>query len=151
MELAVESDIYCPSVDANGNYIDKIPAIIEAGLRCPCNARKNKIYVSYATFYVHIKTKAHQTWLEDLNLNKQNFIKENTNLKRLCMDQRLIIARLEKDVSIKDFAYAKQAAAHCLATSSLQNSICYLTQQLASKDANSDNNNGNNDLIDFLN
>ena len=46
MELVVESDIYSPSVDDKGNYVDKIPSfnIIKNGLRCPCGTRKDKTY-----------------------------------------------------------------------------------------------------------
>ena len=44
MELVVESDVYTPSIDATGNYIDKIPVLTKnEGIHCPCS-RKDKIY-----------------------------------------------------------------------------------------------------------
>jgi hypothetical protein len=101
--LAVEADIYCPGVDASGNYIDKIPsfASLPSGLRCPCGTRKDKSYTTHATFSAHMKTKTHLQWIKDLNLSKSNFIKENTELKELVKNQKLIIARMEKDLLTK--------------------------------------------------
>ena len=74
MELATEPDLYSPSIDSLGNYIDKIPSFnnIKHGLRCPCGSRKDKVYDTYSTFSAHTKTKTHQKWLNDLNLNKAN-------------------------------------------------------------------------------
>ena len=100
MELVTEPDMYSPSIDNNGNYMDRIPSfhIIKKGLVCPCGSRKDKIYESYSVFSTHIKTKKHQQWLESLNLNKQNFFAENEKLKETVHNQRLIIATLEKDI-----------------------------------------------------
>ena len=74
MELTTEPDIYSPSIDEKGNYIDKIPAfhIIKKGLICPCASRKDKFYESYSSFSSHIKTKNHQKWLTNINLNNSN-------------------------------------------------------------------------------
>ena len=104
MELIVEPDIYSPSIDELGNYIDKIPsyANLKNGLRCPCGTRKDKTYDTYNTFNKHIKTKAHQTWLSNLNLNKANYYIENEKLKEVIQNQKLIIAKLEKDVNSKN-------------------------------------------------
>ena len=79
MELAIEPDIYSPSVDEKGNYIDKIPSfsLIKNGLLCPCGSRKDKYYQSHSSFSTHIKTKNHQTWLLNINLNKINYYLEN--------------------------------------------------------------------------
>jgi hypothetical protein len=45
MELIVEPDIYQPSIDEAGNYIDKIPCTLKTnGLSCPCGSRKDKTY-----------------------------------------------------------------------------------------------------------
>jgi hypothetical protein len=62
MELITEPDFYSPSISDNGNYIDKIPPFtnLKNGLRCPCGARKDKIYDTHSVFYSHIKTKCHQ-------------------------------------------------------------------------------------------
>lgn len=120
MDLITEPDLYAPSLDTLGNYIDKIPSFnnIKHGLHCPCGSRKGKVYDNFSSFSGHIKTKAHQKWLADLNLNKGNHYSENITLKSTIQNQRLIIAKLEKDLQNK------------LMT------IDYLTQQLV-KRANS--------------
>jgi hypothetical protein len=103
MELATEPDLYAPSLDTLGNFIDKIPSFnnIKYGLLCPCGSRKDKTYDTYSTFSAHTKTKIHQKWLMDLNLNKTNHYTENITLKTTIRNQRLIIAKLEKDVQNK--------------------------------------------------
>ena len=103
MELVVEPDVYSPSVDNDGNYIDKIPAFntIKKGLICPCGSRKDKFYDSHSSFSAHIKTKIHQKWLDGLNTNKINYFVENEKLTQTIQNQRLIIAQLDKDVQNK--------------------------------------------------
>jgi len=103
MELVVEPDIYSPSVDDKGNYIDRIPSfnIIKKGLLCPCGARKDKIYETHTVFASHIKTKVHQSWLVTLNFNKTNYFIENDILKKNVQNQKIIIAKLEKDINTK--------------------------------------------------
>ncbi len=98
MELVVEPDVYSPSIDENGNYVDKIPSFHRKGLSCPCGARKGKVYESHGTFATHIKTKNHQKWLENLNLNKANYYVENEGLKVVVQNQRMMIAKLEKEL-----------------------------------------------------
>ena len=119
MELITEPDIYIPSIDENGNYIDKTPSFnnLKNGIRCPCGARKDKKYDGISNFNAHIKTKAHKKWLEDLNLNKKNFHAENIQLKDTISNQKLIIAQLEKDINLKS------------------KTIDYLTHQLVIKDS----------------
>lgn len=118
MELIVESDIYTPIIDDKGNYIDKIPSFnyLKNGLRCPCGTRKDKTYDCTSYFASHIKTKTHQKWLSDMNCNKSNFYTENVQLKDTIMNQRFIIAKLEKEINVKI------------------KTIDYLTQQLVSKE-----------------
>ena len=103
MELVVEPDIYSPSIDDKGNYIDRIPSfnIIKKGLLCPCGSRKDKIYETHTVFTSHIKTKSHQSWLITLNFNKANYYVENNILKTTLQNQKIIIAKLEKDVHNK--------------------------------------------------
>ena len=114
MSLVVEPDIYCPSLDEMGNYIDVIPSI-QHGLRCPCGTRKDKTYDTHSMFATHIKTKTHQKWLSTVNLNKSNHYVENERLKETVQNQRLIIAKLDKDLQHKSMT------------------IDYLTQQLYNK------------------
>jgi len=103
MDLALEPEIYTPSIDYNGNYIDKIPSVIyfKNGLRCSCGSRKDKVYDCANYFSTHIKTKTHQKWLADMNINKMNYYTENFQLKDTINNQKLIIARLEKEIIVK--------------------------------------------------
>jgi hypothetical protein len=103
MELVVEPDIYQPSIDDNGNYIDQIPSFqhIKKGLTCPCGSRKEKLYDSASKFSTHSKTKIHQKWLANLNTNRANFYIENEKLKEIVENQKLIISRMEKDIQTK--------------------------------------------------
>jgi len=119
MELVTEPDTYMPSMDNSGNYIDNIPPI-KHGIRCPCGSRKDKSYDSHSLFAGHIKTKTHQKWLSNINLNKANYYIENENLKNTLQNQRIIIAQMDKEIQNKNLT------------------IDYLTQQLISKnDSNS--------------
>jgi hypothetical protein len=103
MELVVEPDVYSPSVDNVGNYIDKIPSFntIKKGLICPCGSRKDKFYDSHSSFSAHIKSKIHQKWLDGLNTNKINYFVENENSKKTIQSQRLIMAQQDKDLQNK--------------------------------------------------
>ena len=103
MELVIEPDMYSPSIDDNGNYIDKIPSFyyIKKGLQCPCGTRKVKLYDSHSCFSAHIKSKSHQKWLTQLNLNKANYYVENEKMKETLQNQRLIIAKMEKEIQNK--------------------------------------------------
>lgn len=118
MDLTVESDIYEPNIDDSGNYADYLPpsSKFKNGLRCPCGARKDHIFDSRPSFTGHIKTKTHQKWLSDLNTNKMNFYTECEKLKEVVNSQKLIIAKLEKEINTK------------------LKTIDYLTQQLMTKE-----------------
>ena len=117
MNLSLESDIYEPNVDDDGNYVDFLPSSskFKNGLRCPCGARKDHVFDSRQSFCSHIKTKTHLKWLSDLNTNKMNYFTECEKLKEIVSSQKLIIARLEKDINIH------------------KNTIINLAQQLANK------------------
>lgn len=129
MDISQESDIYEPNIDDNKNYIDYIPTSskFQNGLRCPCGARKEHIFDSRTSFIGHIKTKTHQKWLSNLNLNKINYYTECEKLKEVVNSQKIIIAKLEKEINTK------------------LKTIDYLTQQLMNKD----NTNNVIDLITF--
>jgi hypothetical protein len=109
MDLAVEPDIYEPNMDENGNYLDYLPpsSKFKNGLRCHCGARKDHVFDSRASFTGHIKTKTHQKWLADLNLNKMNYFTENIKLQETIANQKIIIAKLqrENDENIKMIAH----------------------------------------------
>ena len=100
MDLVTEPEYYTAMIDNDGSYVDKIPSFhsLQNGIRCSCGSRKDKVFTSYSSFSGHIKTHCHRKWLETLNLNKQNYYKENEDMKLTIVNQRLIIARLEKDI-----------------------------------------------------
>jgi hypothetical protein len=133
MDLVVEPDIYAPSIDDNGCYTDKVPPFnyIKKGLICPCGSRKDKIYESHSVFVSHTKSKAHQKWIETLNLNRSNFYVENEKFRDVIQNQRLIIAKLEKDVNNRNMT------------------IDYLTQQLHKMNNNISGSISTINLLDF--
>ena len=48
-----------------------------------------------------MKTKCHQNWLKTINLNKTNYFMENMELRNTVLNQKLIIARMEKEINAK--------------------------------------------------
>jgi hypothetical protein len=104
MDLTIEPDVYAPSIDEHGNYVDMLPSfhIIKNGIYCPCGSRKNKNYETHQKFSTHIKSQAHKKWLENLNLNKTNYYVDCNKLNELVKNQRLIIAQMELDVNNKN-------------------------------------------------
>jgi len=104
MDLIIEPDIYAPSIDEHGNYVDMLPSfnIIKNGIYCPCGSRKNKNYETHQKFSSHIKSQSHKKWLENINLNKTNYYVDCNKLNELVKNQRLIIAQMETDVNNKN-------------------------------------------------
>jgi len=131
MDLATEPDIYEPIVDENGNYKDLVPSFLKlpSGLRCVCGARKDKVYKNGTIFSNHIKTKCHQKWLENLNLNKMNYYVDNIRLKDTLYNQKLIIGNLEKELKNKDLTI--NYLTHQL--DRLNNSKCIIDKNLIDK------------------
>ncbi len=99
MDLQVESDIYEPNIDSNGDYSDYLPTTskFKNGLRCPCGSRKEHIFDTRQSFSGHIKTKTHLKWLADLNANKMNYFTENIKLNETISNQKIIIAKLQRE------------------------------------------------------
>lgn len=118
MNLAIEPDIYQPSVAENGIYMDYLPpsSLFANGLRCCCGARKDHVFDNRQSFGTHIKSKTHQKWLAELNVNKLNYYTECIGLKELVNSQKIIIAQFEKELNLKI------------------KTIDYLTEQLISKE-----------------
>ena len=118
MDLSLDSDIYEPSIGDDGNYYDYLPpsSKFNNGLRCPCGARKDHIFDTRQSFNSHIKTKTHNKWLSDLNMNKMNYYKECEKLKEVVNSQKIIIAKMENELNGK------------------LKTIDYLSQQLMAKD-----------------
>ena len=98
MDISVQPDIYTPSVDNNGNYIDSLLSFnIQKGIYCPCMPNKERVFNCSAKFNIHKKSKAHQKWLSALNHEKMNYFVENVQLKELVENQRKIISQLDID------------------------------------------------------
>ena len=104
MDLSLEPELYSPSINSTGEYVDVVPSQsqIKHGLRCPCGSRGQKAYVSNS-FSNHIKTQHHQKWLQQLNTNKTNHFTENVQLKDTIHNQQLIISKMEKEINHKNW------------------------------------------------
>ena len=113
MNLICEPELYSPSVDAIGNFIDIVPPISINGIRCPCACRKDKVYESHTLFTNHTKTKAHQTWLHNLNLNKSNLFVQCEKYRELVAQQQIIIT--EQSNKIAKLELDLQTTTQCLA------------------------------------
>jgi hypothetical protein len=100
MDLTVEPELYAPSLDDAGTYVDKVH-YAKYGLVCPCGARRDKVYESTTKFQQHIKTKVHQKWLEDLNANKSNFYIRVIELEETVKQQRILLAQQERVIQTK--------------------------------------------------
>jgi thiamine pyrophosphate-dependent acetolactate synthase large subunit-like protein len=100
MDLFITPDIYTPSINDNGNYVDHMP-IIKHGIYCSCGSRKDKVYENVAKFAHHVKSKTHQKWLEHLNQNKANYYVEMLKTKELAENQQKIIAQMETQLHKK--------------------------------------------------
>lgn len=129
MDITTTPDMYTPSVDNNGNYVDHIP-VIKHGLFCPCGSRKDKIYENASKFSSHIKSKIHQKWLIILNDNKANYYMESLKYKEITENQQKIITRFEQQLQQKSLT------------------IDYLTEQLV-RNKNIPQNT-NTDLLNLL-
>lgn len=134
MELITETDIYYPSIDIDGKYIDKIPNFmnIPGGLKCQCGTRKDKIYLNYSVFSQHIKRKIHQKWIESINFNRENYLVENSKLKSVIKQQIIHIAELEKTLNKRSLT------------------IDYLSSELHKVNISEENNQISNNSIDDL-
>jgi hypothetical protein len=99
MDLIIESEFYEPSIDELGNYIDYLPSSskLKNGIRCPCGSRKEHIFDSRQSFSGHVKTKTHIKWLIDINMNKMNYFTENIKLNETINNQKLIIAKFQRE------------------------------------------------------
>lgn len=99
MDLTLESDIYEPNIDSEGDYSDYLPTAskFKNGLRCPCGSRKEHVFDTRQSFSGHIKTKTHLKWIADLNANKMNYFTENIKLNETIANQKIIIAKLQRE------------------------------------------------------
>ncbi len=101
MEIATEPDIYMPSMDEHGNYVDKITSFTK-GLRCPCGTRRDKVYKTTSLFSTHIKCDSHKKWIIDMNHNKSNYYAEAIKTKETVRELQLIIGDLNNKLANRD-------------------------------------------------
>jgi hypothetical protein len=102
MDLILTPDLYEPSINDMGIFIDKIPAwscLKGKGIMCSCGTRKNKVYETSGTFSSHLKTQGHKQWIENLNANKVNFYLENVQMKKIIHELRSVLDKYEKELS----------------------------------------------------
>ena len=97
MSLITDSDDYSPRVNEDGVYVDAMPSFHNRpqGFRCPCS---NKSYATRTLLSSHIKTAIHKNWIESLNNNRVNYFAELEKERQVVKEQRLIIARMERDI-----------------------------------------------------
>lgn len=106
MELSLQPDIYVPSIDDNGKYIDIIPNkvfINNIGIKCPCCTRINKVYQTRVQFSSHIKTKTHNEWLQKLSKEHLNYYSQVQEQLITLQNQKIIIANFEKEIANKNY------------------------------------------------
>jgi hypothetical protein len=102
MDLVLTPDTYEPSIDENGNFIDKIPSwscLKGKGIMCGCGSRKNKVYETSSLFTSHIRSQTHKKWIEGLNANKVNLYMENIQMKKIIQELRQILNNYEKELN----------------------------------------------------
>ncbi len=100
MDITLTPDTYAPSVNDNGDYIDRIP-IIYNGIYCICGTKRDKIYDNASKLSAHLKTKKHQKWLVSFNQNKSNHYVEMLKHKEMVDNQQQIITKLTNELQQK--------------------------------------------------
>jgi hypothetical protein len=100
MEITTTPDIYAPTMDDSGNYVDYIP-IIKNGIYCECSLKENPF--DKKQFRQHIKNKSHQKWLFQQNQNKDNHLMELIKHRETVKNQQSIIKNLETQLQTKIF------------------------------------------------
>lgn len=105
MSISVEPDVYCPSINELGNYIDFIPNFKNGGYYCECGSIKNKIYKNKDSLRQHFKSLKHIQWIKHLNNNKINYYKENILLKETIKSQQIMLTQLSNQLITKNIEY----------------------------------------------
>lgn len=103
--IATQSDVYAPMINNEGIYVDKVPpqhVFSVSGIRCPCSIRKDTVFWTRQGFLSHTKTKTHQNWLSELSLENENLYVKNQEMEKTIKEQKIIIARLERELSHRD-------------------------------------------------
>ena len=103
MDIALQPEVYKPSLDNNGNYIDSLLSFnLEMGIVCPCMPGKDRVFKNKTKFNYHKKTQTHQRWLEKINTEKNNLFVENIKLKELVETQKKLLAQFDIEIMKKN-------------------------------------------------
>lgn len=103
--IATQPDTYAPGINNEGIYVDRIPSqhvFSVSGMRCPCSTRKDTVFWTRQSFLNHTRTKTHQTWLSELSLENANMFVKSQEMERTIKEQKIVIAKLEKEISHRD-------------------------------------------------
>ena len=128
MDISLIPDTYTLGIDQIGNYVDIIPSIRQ-GIICPCAARKDKVYDSVSKFGAHIKTKRHQKWVINMNLNKANHYNELLQCRKILEQQKKLIAQRDKEILQKESDICRKSKhIECLLNQLTNNSSTQIEQ-----------------------
>ena len=95
-ELAVTPDMYSPSLNADGEYSDKLPyGPTNSHWFCPCS---NDHAYKRASLAAHFRSKRHQRWLANMNANRENHPTQYVEAQGTIKSQMRIIAEQQKAV-----------------------------------------------------
>jgi hypothetical protein len=100
-DLATVAELYVPTMDDNGNYVDGIIPKINGGIRCSCGSKT--VFMTKSTFKIHSNTQIHKNWIESLNTNRANYYVETLKQKEIIENQKLIIQQQSKKIQIKNY------------------------------------------------
>lgn len=100
METICDPDMYEPSLNDDGTYVDMLRFTWPtAGLRCNCATRKDKVYTTRGKFTQHTHTQGHRSWLKNLTNNKVNYYNRFLKSEELVKAQQKIITELSNKIA----------------------------------------------------
>jgi hypothetical protein len=102
-DISLIPDTYEATINEYGFFCDEIPCydVLSKGIKCRCDS-KNTIFKIASKLKIHFNSVKHREWLNNLNKNRNNIIVDNIKNSELIINQRLIIANLEKEIIKKD-------------------------------------------------
>lgn len=100
-DLATVAELYVPTMNDSGNYVDGIIPKINCGLRCSCGSKT--VFETRTSFKTHSNTQIHKNWIESLNTNRANYYVETLKQKEIIENQRMIIQQQSKKIQIKNY------------------------------------------------
>ena len=97
-ELATIAELYTPSVNNEGRYVDSVPVNIHHGIRCSCGS--NTVFKSRPSFTTHTTSRRHVEWLERINNDQRNYLAENIRLTEQITQQRRLVVSLSNQLEV---------------------------------------------------